>query len=71
MNTPLARFHRIMRYVFDRLHYIRLTALLQDNLGKPAPELSTVLNFNEARDDGVAVALAGPHANHLHLAPDR
>jgi len=26
---------------------------------------------NEARDDGMAVASAGPHANHLHLAPDR
>jgi len=23
-----------------------------------------------ARDDGLAVALAGPYANHLHLAPD-
>jgi len=31
----------------------------------------TVLSFNEARDDGVAVASAGPYANHLHLAPDR
>ena len=29
------------------------------------------LDFNEARDDGVAVASAGPYANHLHLAPDR
>jgi len=27
--------------------------------------------FNEARDDGVAVAPAGPYANHLHLGPDR
>jgi len=27
------------------------------------------LDFNEA-DDGVAVASAGPYANHLHLAPD-
>jgi len=31
----------------------------------------TKLDFNEARDDGVAVASAGPYANHLHLAPDR
>jgi len=31
----------------------------------------TILNFNEARDDGVAVASARPHANHLHLTPDR
>jgi len=31
----------------------------------------TILDFNEARDDGVAVASAGPYANHLHLALDR
>ena len=31
----------------------------------------TILDFNEARDDGVAVALVGTYANHLHLAPDR
>jgi len=29
----------------------------------------TILDFNEVRDDGVAVASAGPYANHLHLAP--
>jgi len=29
-----------------------------------------VLDFTGARDDGVAVALAGPYANHLHLSPD-
>jgi len=28
-----------------------------------------ILDFNEARDDGMVVASAGPHANHLHLAP--
>jgi len=28
------------------------------------------LDFNEAINDVVAVALAGPHANHLHLTPD-
>jgi len=31
----------------------------------------TILDFNEARDDTVAVASAGPSANHLHLTPDR
>jgi len=31
----------------------------------------TFLDFNEARDDGVAMTSAGPHADHLHLAPDR
>jgi len=27
--------------------------------------------FNEARDDGMAVASAAPYTNHLHLSPDR
>jgi len=31
----------------------------------------TILDFSEARNDGVAVASAGPYANHLHLAPYR
>jgi len=31
----------------------------------------TNLDFNEVRDDGVAVASPGPYANHLHLALDR
>jgi len=43
---------------------------LQDNLGKLAAEGKTILEFNEARDDGMAVASAGPYANHLHLASD-
>jgi len=30
-----------------------------------------ILDFNEARDDWVAVASAGPYANHLLLGPDR
>jgi len=30
----------------------------------------TILDFNEAADDGVAVASAGPYANHLDLTPD-
>jgi len=32
---------------------------------------STNLDFNEARDDGVAVTLAGQYAKHLHLASVR
>ena len=28
------------------------------------------LDFNEARDDGVAVTSAEPYANHLHCASD-
>jgi len=31
----------------------------------------TVLDFNEARDDGVVVASAGHYVDHLHIAPDR
>ena len=31
----------------------------------------TILDFNKAKDDDVAVAPAGPYANHLHLTPDR
>jgi len=31
----------------------------------------TILDFNEARDDRVAVASAGPYTNHLHLTPNR
>jgi len=31
----------------------------------------TILDFNEARYDRVALASAGPYANHLHLTPDR
>ena len=46
-------------------------AFFQDNLGKPAPKGKTILDFNEARDDVIAVASAGPYANHLHLALDR
>jgi len=30
-----------------------------------------MLDFTGARDDGVAVASAGPYANYLHLTPYR
>jgi len=30
-----------------------------------------ILYFNEARDDGVAVASAGSYANHLHCIPGK
>jgi len=43
----------------------------QDNLVRQHQKRSTNLDFNEARDNGVAVASAGPNANHLHVAPDR
>jgi len=32
---------------------------------------TTILDFNKTRDDGLAVASAGPYGNHLHLGPDR
>ena len=44
---------------------VRLDKPHDDEKGK------TNLDFNEERDDGVAVASAGPCANHLHLTPDR
>jgi len=52
-------------------YYIPLTAFFQDNLGNRAPERQTILEFTGARDDGAAVASAGPYASHLHLAPDK
>ena len=54
-------------YYYD--YYNHLMAFFQDNLGKPAPERQTILDFIAARHDGVTVASAGPYANHLHLAP--
>jgi len=39
----------------------------QDNLGKPAADRLTSLNFNEARDNGVGVASAGSYANYVTL----
>jgi len=41
---------------------MRLTAIFQDNLGKQTAERQTILDFIGARDDGVAVASAGPFA---------
>ena len=34
-------------------------------------ESGTILDFNKASDDGVAIATVGPHADHVHLTPDR
>ena len=45
--------------------------VFHDNLGKTAAERLNQSESNEARDDGVAVASAGPYVNHLHLAADR
>jgi len=49
-----------------QLPQIRLTAFLpffQDNLGKPTPEREIIVDFTGARDDGVAMASAGPYVN--------
>jgi len=45
--------------------FSRTTGVSQHQKGQ------TNLDFNEARDDGVAVASAGPYENHLHLSPER
>jgi len=54
-------------------YYMHLTAFSpgQPGLGKPTPARLTTLDYTAARDDGMAVASAGPYANHLHLTPDR
>jgi len=45
-------------------------AFFEHSLGKPAPEgYETFQDFNEVRDDGVAVASTGSYANHLHFSP--
>jgi len=31
----------------------------------------TILDINEARDDGIAMSSAGSYANHLHLTTDK
>jgi len=54
----------IDRHPFNSL-FARTTWRSQHQKGRINPD------FNEARDDGVAVASAGPYANHLHLASDR
>jgi len=39
-------------------------------VGKLALQRRTILDFNLARDGGVAVVSAGLHAGHLIFAPD-
>jgi len=79
MRCPGWMVLRIIRKVLvcrGRMHRFRtllhlFNAFIQDNLGKPAPERQTILDFADTRDDRVAVASAGPYANHLHLTADR
>jgi len=53
-----------LRQLFDGL-FSRTTSVSWQQKGK------TILDFNEARDDAVAVASGGLYASHLHLAADR
>jgi len=46
--------------------YLRKTDLFNGLKGQNQKS-KTILGFNEARDDGIAVASAVPYANHLHL----
>jgi len=54
----------VLLHAFNGLYF-------QHNVGKPAPEKQTILDFTGARDDVTTVVSAGPYANHLHLAPDK
>jgi len=47
---------------------ITKTPPFPEHLGKLVPE--TTLDPDKARDDGVAVASAGPNANNLHFVPE-
>jgi len=46
---------QVSQQIHNYYYYICLTAIFHDNLGKPAPERQTILDFNAARDDEVAV----------------
>jgi len=62
---------------FDHLFYLNVADRSNDsnkqtNTRSMASSAGkTLLNFNEARDDGVTVASAEAYANHLHLTPDK
>ena len=43
--------------------------LSYDKLGQMYQKDKIILNFVEARDDGLAVASAGPYASYLHFTP--
>jgi len=78
-NTTLLQL-----YPFN-IHFFRTTWVSRHQKGKSfwilleqelirwqwSQQVSTNLDFNEAREDGVAVASAGPYANHVQLAPDK
>jgi len=52
-------------------YYTHLTAFFnRTNRVSHYQKERNILDFTEARDDGVAVASAGPHANYLYFTPD-
>ena len=51
--------------------YTHLTPSFPRQPGYTGIKDKTILDFNEARDDGLEVASTRPYANHLHLALDR
>jgi len=59
-NRELLLLLRLFNGLFSRTTWVS-----QYQKGK------TSLDLKEARDDGDAVASAGPYAHNLHLAPDR
>jgi len=49
-----------------------LMAFFPEQLGQTSTRKITILDFNEAQNDGVTVASPGPYSNHhLHLTSDR
>jgi len=53
------------------INVVELLLLSRTAWISPCQKGKTIQDFNEARDDGVTMASAGPLANHLHLAPER
>ena len=50
---------------------ITISTICRVTASFPAHPGYVSVRFNEARDDRLAVASAGPYANQMHLAPDR
>jgi len=57
--------YRCNQFTYSRCTLYRTTWVICHQEGK------TILDLNKARYGEVAVASAGPYANHFHLTPDR
>ena len=70
-STPVNTFTHFQQVWHIHCNYIHLTAFVQDNLGKLAPERSTILDFNEARDDGpyAIICTSLQTNNHTRTSP--